>query len=79
MDWPRNFGKVKEKLIGTPSLVQIAYLTIIDCPAEVQRYIRTSSMMECVTTQEAHTTHFCLPLRSVSAKIDDGPAYGPLR
>ncbi|MCI7004030.1 MAG: IS256 family transposase [Akkermansia muciniphila] len=26
-------------------------LTIIDCPAEVQRYIRTSNMMECVNSQ----------------------------
>ena len=26
-------------------------LTIIDCPAEVQRYIRTSNIMECVNSQ----------------------------
>ena len=26
-------------------------LTIIDCPAEVQRCIRTSNMMECVNSQ----------------------------
>ena len=26
-------------------------LTIIDCPAEVQRYIRTSNIMECVNRQ----------------------------
>ena len=31
-------------------------LTIIDCPAEVQRYIRTSNIMECVNSQLKNRT-----------------------